>query len=218
MATRETRLQRGRRRGEKLVASLVGQLLDSRMTAGVSQGALSRELGCSQSEQSRFERLRRVDEVSVVRIAAVASLLGLELAASLHPIGDPIRDKGHQALVGRFRALLSLSWQVRAEVPLPLPTDQRSWDLVLRLQDELVGVEAETRIRDVQMLVRHIRQRERDGGVDEILLVLAASRANSELVGELRTALGDGFANHPRVVLTALRAGRQLPGSGVVLI
>jgi transcriptional regulator with XRE-family HTH domain len=184
----------------------------------VSQSALARELGRSQSEVSRFESLNRIDDVSLVRIAELASLLGLELSATLHPSGDAIRDKGHQALISRVRAEMFPSGAVRAEVPFPAPGDPRAWDLVLRADGQLVGVEAETRIRDVQALVRRIRQRERDGGVDEVLLVLSASRANARLVHELRTALGDGYNAPPRTLLNALRAGRRLPGSGVVML
>jgi hypothetical protein len=90
--------------------------------------------------------------------------------------------------------------------------------MVLRLESYLVGVEAETRIRDVQELVRRLRQRERDGGADEILLVLANSAHNRALVEELRAALGDRYATAPKVLLHCLRAGRRLPGSGVILI
>ena len=98
-------------------------------------------------------------------------MLGLELAVALHPVGDPVRDKGHQALLNRFRGQLSTGITVRAEVPLPSPGDPRAWDLVLRLEEVLIGVEAETRVRDLQALVRRIHQRQRDGGVDEIVLV-----------------------------------------------
>jgi transcriptional regulator with XRE-family HTH domain len=218
MATRETRLQRGRRRGRNLAGQLIGQLRERRVTVGVSQRALSRELGSSQSDQSRWENLRNVDAVSLVRIAEVASILGLELHVGLHPMGDPIRDKGHHALIRRFRVELAPAWRVTAEALLPLPGDARSWDLLLRLGQQLVGVEAETRIRDIQALVRRIRQRERDGGVDEIVLVLSDSRANRELVEELRIALGERFATTPRTLLSALRAGRPLPGSGLILV
>lgn len=218
MATRETRVQRGRRRGHRLARQLVSELAGARVVAGVSQSTLARELGRSQSEVSRFESLTRIDGISLVRIAEMASLLGLELSASLHPLGDAIRDKGHQALLSRIRAEISPSSAVRAEVPFPTPGDPRAWDLVLRAQGQLVGVEAETRIRDVQALVRRLHQRARDGGVDEVLLVLAASRTNTRQVHELRTALGDGYATQPRTLLSALRAGRRLPGSGVVLL
>ena len=155
---------------------------------------------------------------SIVDITAAGSVLGLQLGAGLHLYGEPIRDKGHQALIVRFRALLSAAFKVMAEAPLPLRGDPRSWDLLLRLVGQVIGVEAETRIRDIQRLVRHVHQRERDGGVDEIVLVLAATRTNRELLGELLTALGPRYGTPPRALLRALRAGQPLPGSGVILV
>jgi len=193
-------------------------MIETRRIAGVSQELLARQLGRSQSVVSRLERLRDIDRVSLVDVSEIASLLGLEFSAGLHPAGEPIRDKGHQALIGRFRALLSAVFKVMAEVPLPTPGDRRAWDLLLRLPAQLIGVEAETRIRDMQRLVRHVHKRERDGGVDVIVLLLAATRTNRELVDELRVALGPAYSTPPREILRALRTGQPIPGSGVVLL
>jgi len=193
-------------------------MIETRRIAGVSQELLARQLGRSQSVVSRLERLRDIDRVSLVDASEIASLLGLEFSAGLHPAGEPIRDKGHQALIGRFRALLSAVFKVMAEVPLPTPGDRRAWDLLLRLPAQLIGVEAETRIRDMQRLVRHVHKRERDGGVDVIVLLLAATRTNRELVDELRVALGPAYSTPPREILRALRTGQPIPGSGVVLL
>lgn len=217
MATRESPADRGRRRGRQLTARLLDELRTARITGDVSQRTLAGALGWSHSEYWRFES-GRTKTTSAVDIATVASVLGLELSAGLHPLGEAIRDKGHQALIRRFRALLSAAYRVMAEAPLPLPGDRRAWDLLLRLPTQLIGVEAETRIRDMQRLVRHMHERERDGGVDAIVLVLAATRTNRELVDELRTALGPAYSTSPRLLLKCLREGQPLPGSGVVLL
>ena len=93
---------------------------------------------------------------------------------------------------------------------------------LLRLKDvtprHLVGVDIETRIRDIQELVRRTRLRERDGETDAILIVLSDSAVNRRLVDQLRDALGPGYATSPRLILRALRAGERLPGSGVILV
>lgn len=146
----------------------------------------------------------------------MAAVLGLELGANLYPAGEPIRDKGHQALIGRLRAVLGQAWRVTAEVPLPLRGDRRAWDLLLRIPRQLVGVEAETRIRDIQAFVRRIRERELEGGADVIVIVLAESAVNRRLLAQLLEALGPRYATNPRRLLRALRAGQPLPGSGVV--
>jgi hypothetical protein len=62
------------------------------------------------------------------------------------------------------------------------------------------------------------RERERDGGVDGILLVLSASAHNRRVLPGLFEALGPGFAASPRAVLGALRGGRPIPGSAVILL
>lgn len=200
-----------------MTARLLEELRTARVTADISQREVAAALGWSQSEYFRFEN-RRTRATSIVDVSAVASVLGLELGAGLHPIGDAIRDRGHQALIGRLRAELSPAFRVTGDVPLPLLGDPRAWDLLVRLGDQLIGVEAETQIRDIQHLVRHVHQRERDGGVDEIIVLLAASRKNRGLVSEFRLALGDRYAKSPRVLLRALRNGERLPGSGVILL
>jgi len=148
----------------------------------------------------------------------VASVLGLEITVGVHPIGDGLRDKGHEALLKRFAAGIHPSFRKTREVPFPNSFDRRSWDMVLKLDRQLVGVEAETRIRDIQQLVRRVRQRERDGGVDEILIVLANSAHNRTLVADLRSALGDRYSMSPVAVRRALRDGHAVPGSGVILV
>jgi transcriptional regulator with XRE-family HTH domain len=217
MGTRETRRQRGRRRGEQLVRRLIGEIRNAREENGVSQRALAAELDWSQSELNRLEQYR-FPAVSLPRLCELAAVLGLEVSAGLHPDGDAIRDKGQQPLIGRFTGVIGAPYVISREVLLPLPGDRRSWDILLRREDLLVGVEAETRIRDIQALVRRVRERERDGGVDEILIVLSDTAHNRQLVDQLREALGPRYATSPRTLLAALRAGRPLPGSGVILL
>jgi hypothetical protein len=156
--------------------------------------------------------------VSLRRICEIAAVLGLRVAITFHRGGTPLRDAGHQALIGRLVRMLSPSWNVFREGPFPTQGDPRFWDALLRLPVQVVGVEAETRVRDLQALVRRMRERARDGGADCLLLVLSDSAANRAVVDELRTALGPDFATAQSALLSALRAGTPLPGSGVVLM
>jgi hypothetical protein len=114
------------------------------------------------------------------------------------------------------------AWSISDEAPMPIIGDQRAWDKLLRLRHSqppyLVGVDIETRVRDIQALTRRTRLRERDGGVDEILIVLSDSAHNRRLVDDLRQSLGAAYATSPRAILRALRSGERLVGSGVVLI
>jgi transcriptional regulator with XRE-family HTH domain len=196
----------------------VREVASTRTVAGVSQRQVAAELRWSQSAVTRLERAVDPDRISLVDLARVASVLGLELSAQFHLAGEPIRDAGQQALAGRLRSILAPAWKVMAEVLLPNPGDRRSWDLLLRLEAQRVGAELETRVRDVQRLVRHTRERERDGGVDHVLLVLSASAHNRRMLPKLLEALGREFATRPRLILRALREGRPVPGSGVILL
>jgi transcriptional regulator with XRE-family HTH domain len=217
MATRETRVSGGKRRGGQLTARLLSEARQTRTVANLSVRSVARELGWSHARYARFEA-GQLASVSLVDLAKVGAVLGLELSAAFHPVGETIRDAGQQALAARFRAVLSPLWRVTAEVLLPNLGDRRSWDLLLRLAAQLVGVELETRVRDVQWLTRRMRERERDGGADHILLVLSASAHNRRVLPELLEALGTEFATSPRAVLKALREGRPIPGSAVILL
>ena len=176
---------------------------------------MAAEVGWSQARYWRFENH---PDPLLTEITQVASILRLELSAGLHRTGVAIADRGQQALLRRFRSMLSSQIRVMAEVPLPTPGDRRSWDLLLRIDAQLVGVEAETRIRDIQATVRRVRWRERDGGVDEILLVIARTRANRAVVEQLLEALGRRFTTSGRAIRHALAIGTPLPGSGILLI
>jgi transcriptional regulator with XRE-family HTH domain len=195
---------------------LLTELRDARVVADLSARRVAQQLGWSATAYRRFEAGDVV--LSLSDVSMVAAVLGYEMSAKLYPFGSALVDKGHQALIGRFRVVVSEAFKVVAEVPLPNPGDRRSWDLLLRLAHQIVGVEAETRIRDIQRLVRHIRERERDGGADVVLLLLSDTRANRSALPELVQALGPSFETKPRAILHALRAGDKLPGSGVVLL
>lgn len=216
--TRETRVQRGRRRGEDLLRGLIGELRTARELAGVSQRTLASELSWSQSEVNRLDKFR-FESVSLVRLCETGAVLGLDLSASFHPAGDAVRDRGHQKVRGRVVGMVaSPPYAITHEAPFSGLEDIRCRDLLLRLDDFAVGIEIETRVRDVQACVRRIRARERQGGVDEVVVVLADTAHNRRIVTELREALGPRFATDPRQIVAALRGGRPVTGSGVILV
>lgn len=193
----------------------------ARLAESVSQNQLAREVGWSASAIGRLETGQR-DDIGVVEVAELASVLGLEMSIGLHPLGDPLRDKGQLACARRFDDTLSERWHVTDEMLLPGPGERRAWDKLLRLLDEspryLVGVDIESRVWDVQLIVRRTRQRERDGRVDHILIVLADTAHNRRIAQTLRESLGKEYATHPRTILRQLRVGKRLTGSGVILV
>jgi transcriptional regulator with XRE-family HTH domain len=196
---------------------VVRQLREARVTGGLSQKAMARGLGWSQQNYSRFE-LDQLASVTLIDVCVAASVLGLEPTLTFHRIGPALRDKGHEALIGRLLRLLSPAWKVAREVPFPNPGDPRWWDLILRIPDFRLGVEAETRIRDMQALIRRMKERARDGGADALLLVLSDSQHNRGLVSDLRGGLGEDFGERQSVVVQALRSGARLARCGIILI
>ena len=212
---------RGRRRGQMLAARAGTELTTARVEAGLSIVNLAREAGLSKSALSRL-LAGEVSDLGVIQLSEVASVLGFEISLELHPIGDPIRDKGQLAVARRFEALLSEASEQTDEMLLPGAGEQRAWDKLLELSGAdppyRVGVDIETRVRDIQALTRRTRGREREGEVDAILVVLSDSATNRRLVDELRASLGPAYATSPRAIFSALRLGRRLVGSGVVLV
>jgi len=214
---KDARLSRGQVTGARTVAALLSEVKTARHEANLSQDALSKRLGWTQTRYSQFER--NADPISVEDACVVATVLGMTPRFDLHRVEEGLRDQGGQRLIGRFCSLLSPLWIVRREAPFPTLGDLRSWDMLIRLGTSFrAGIEAETRLRELEELVRRIRQRELHGGVDEVLIVLSKSAHNRSHVSALRSALGASYSTLPRELLTALRAGRPLPGSGVILL
>jgi transcriptional regulator with XRE-family HTH domain len=203
------------------VARVLGELRVARTTSGVTHGEIAQALGMARSNITRLEA-GELKDVGVVRLSEIASVLGYEVSVGLHPIGDPVRDKGQLACGRRFELMLSTKWRVTDETLLPGVGEQRAWDKLMRLTDAtppyLVGVDIESRVWDVQAIVRRTRSRERDGHVDEILIVLADTAHNRRIAEELRHSLGPEYSTGVRSIIAALRRGGRLLGSGVVLI
>jgi hypothetical protein len=79
-------------------------------------------------------------------------------------------------------------------------------------------VEAETRLRDVQALLRRLSLKQRDADVDRIALVVADTRHNRHV---LRLAAAEFAAAFPvlgRDALASLRAGSLPTGSSVIVL
>ena len=89
---------------------------------------------------------------------------------------------------------------------------------MLRVGAVRVGVIAETRIRDLQALLRREHQKQADSGVDMLLLLAADTRHNREALSEANASLRSGFPLGTRAVLMALSHGEAPDASGVVVI
>jgi hypothetical protein len=121
-------------------------------------------------------------------------------------------------LIERFRRRVAPTIAWRFEVPIGRAGDPRAWDAVMLIETAEVAVEAETRPRDVQALQRRVALKRRDDpGVSGVVLLLADTRHNRNLLRQQGKALCADFPMAPRGILQALAEGRDPGGSGVVL-
>jgi len=223
MGVKQRRSDAGTERGRRLVASICSDLAGARRNAGLSQAIVAARVGISPSQYSRIER-GLSPNVPIPVVARIAAVLGLDLSVRLYPVGDPIRDAAQLALLERLRVRLhsSLSW--RTEVPLPRPGDPRAWDAVIRgfrtpagSENVRGSVEAETRPRDVQALGRKLALKERDGGADWLILLLAETRSNRAFLAGPGASLRRHFPLESRRAIELLRAGVN-PGQNAVIL
>jgi transcriptional regulator with XRE-family HTH domain len=216
MPVRDTAVDQGARRSRFLRTRLAAELETARLAAGLSYRELARQLGVGHELVAKALRAD-ASALTVDFVARLAAVLGLELGASLHPVGDPVRDKAHLALIRRFRARLSPALTWRSEVPIPIAGDRRSADGVISGAGFEILVEAETRLDDVQALERSIAGKQRDLGIGRVILLVADTRHNREVVLRLEE-LRRLFPIGTRACLTALARGRDPGGDALIIL
>jgi transcriptional regulator with XRE-family HTH domain len=197
---------------------LVGdELRRARGAAGLSQRLVGRASGLSHSTISRIENAA-LPNASVGELARIAAVVGLQLSLRTYPGGDALRDAGQLKLLSKFREHLSASLSWRTEVPLPIKGDRRAWDAVVRGPTFRIGIEAETRIVDAQAIARKVSLKLRDGGVDSMVLLVAATATNRANSAALVSAFDGKSRIDARAILDALSRGTDPGGSGIVLL
>lgn len=149
-------------------------------------------------------------------LVQLATAVGLDPSVRLHPGGDAVRDAAQLGLLHRLRTRLHPALRWRTEVPLPIAGDRRAWDAVIYGDGWTVGVEAETRLRDVQAVLRRTSLKARDGALDDVILLIAGTRGNRAAVKASPDAFG-AFDASQTAALIALGEGRR-PGSAVVIL
>jgi hypothetical protein len=94
--------------------------------------------------------------------------------------------------------------------------DLRAWDVQLDGPGS-IGIDAETRLTDIQALQRRVEAKWRDSGVDRVVLLVASTRHNRRVLREHREALRSTFPADTPEIVAALRQGR-LPGSNGIVV
>jgi hypothetical protein len=216
MGTRERPADRGRRRARDALRRLGQEHRLARVGAGLSLRDVGAASGASHQQLLRFEH-GDLDRVSVPELGAWCSIVGLDLVLRTYPAGDPIRDRAQLALLDRLRARLHASLRWRTEVPLGIQGDLRAWDAEVRGGDWRARVEAETRVTDGQALARRLNLKTRDDPDGHVVLLVSDTRSNRVALRAIRDGMREAFPLDSRVLLAALRAGRD-PGAGGIVI
>jgi transcriptional regulator with XRE-family HTH domain len=217
MGTHQRRTDRGHEQAIRIIGSTGAEVRLARRSAGTSIRTAAASVGMSESMFARVERAE-LRNVTIEQAARACAAVGLKFVGRAYPDGAPVRDVAHIRLLRRLRDQLPAGIAVRTEVPIPIAGDLRAWDLQFRVGIETVGVEAETRLSDLQALDRRIALKVRDSAVTVVVLLLADTTANRRTIAEHREALRSAFPLDSRAVLGALRTGRPPSASGIVVL
>jgi transcriptional regulator with XRE-family HTH domain len=205
----------GLQRADTVVRRVGREARELRLRAGLSQAELARALACSRQWIGDFE-LGRLRVVDLRRATRLFTFLGHKVAVTTYPTGEPLRDAGQLRLLARLNARLAPEWRRFTEAVMPAAGDLRAWDELLR-GPVAIGVEAETRLGDLQATLRSIAGKRRDSGVDRVVLLVADTPANRRLVQRHIGMLRQTFPLDTRSCLAALGAGRD-PGTDALVI
>jgi len=217
MGSRERRVDVGAGAARAILARLAAEIRSARLQAGLSQRSVAAGIGISRSQVSRIERGQTPD-LTIDMAARVCAVLGLAMRVQVFPSGDPLRDAAQVALLERLRVYLHGSFRWLTEVPLPIPGDLRAWDATACNSAARIGIEAETRLRDLQAVERRIALKERDGGMDRVILLVANTRHNRDVA---RTSAGHLRVRFPIPgprALELLGAGVDPGGNALILL
>jgi hypothetical protein len=217
MAGRRRAVVLGETRGRATVALLCRELDEAIRSLGLSYAALGRDVGLSGAQVGRIARGKSPD-LSIAQASTLFAGVGHELSIRAYPTGRPLRDAPQLSLLARLRLMLheALGW--RTEVPVTNESDLRAWDAVIQGAGWRYGVEAETRLRDIQALQRRVALKLRDGDVDGVILVVWRTRTNLAILRSLGAELDTSFPVPGRLALERLGSGRDPSGSAIVVL
>lgn len=217
MVARQRAVHRGTQRGWDLIRLIGREIRLARQQLGLSIATVAHAVGISPSELSRIER-GVAEWASAVVLAQICAVVGLDLSAKAYPGGRPIRDAGHAALLSRFRTRLHPDLRWSTEVPLPNPGDQRAWDAMISGSGWRCAIEAELNPIDGQALLRRLTLKQRDGGVDGVILLLPETRQAREFRREFAPLLATDFPNGSGQALGRLGAGLEPGGNAIITL
>jgi transcriptional regulator with XRE-family HTH domain len=217
MVAKQRAVDRGTERGLRLIRTIGAEIRLARQRLGLSLHSVAAAVGISGPELSRIERAK-AEWVSLLSLARLCSVVGLDLTARAYPGGSAVRDARHGRLLVRFHGLIQASLSGADEVPFPNPGDQRAWDAMIRGDGWRYGVEAELNPIDGQALLRRLNLKQRDGMVDGVILLLPGTRQVRLFRREFAEQLASKFPVRQAIALRRLAAGQDPGGSTIVTL
>jgi hypothetical protein len=214
--TRERLRTIGERQAAAIRLRLAEDARTLRVSSGVSRQALASTAGVSRDWLADLER-GRLRTVDLGRAAVVFACLGQKLNLKAYPNGNGLRDAAQLRLLDRFNARLHPRWRRVTEAVMPIPGDMRAWDELL-IGPVRIGVEAETRLVDLEAIDRRMAGKQRDSGVQRRVLLGADTRWNREVVRSHIAALRQTYPLDTRATLAALAGGHDPGANGLVLL
>jgi len=211
--------EHGSRLGERFLRDIGAEFREARIALGLSQAHVASACRIPRVRYCQIEA-GSVRTLSIIEVARIAAVLGLDPMIRLYPGGVPIRDQAHAERLRRLLGAIRPPLTFGTEVPLPpIPgrREMRAWDAMLFGHGERTAVELEMRLRDSQAAERRISLKRRDDPTEHFLLAIADTRNNRRVL----TTLGDRIADLSRVktakAFAAVAAGAH-PPSGYCFI
>ncbi len=220
-------------RRRALRRSLGGQLLRTRLEAGLSIGDVGRAVDLDPSHLSRVESGDR--DLSIASLVAVAAVLGHDASIRLFPSSGPrVRDHIQVRMIEALLAVADPRWEARLEVPVYDPV-HGVIDVVLRdrLTSDVVAGEAHSGLHSVDAQIRWAVQKAdalpsaagwpwadvREQPVVGRLLLLRSTTATRDLVRSLPETFRAAYPSrteHAWAALTSAEA--RWPGAAILWV
>jgi transcriptional regulator with XRE-family HTH domain len=216
MPTRERLAALGTAHGTWLVRQLGDELRNARLAAGLSQLSVASAARLSQGSVSRLEHAKP-PHPDIVEALRVARVVGLELSVRCFPAAGQLRDVAHVGLIHRLLKRIPPDISRQLEAPVRRG-DLRAWDVLLQVGGVRIGVIAETRIRDLQALLRREKRKQMDGNIDRLLLLVADTKHNRATLEEASSLLLLEFPLATRAMLTRLSRSKAPSANGIVVL
>lgn len=200
---------------------LAEELRELRLGLNVSQAAVARVVGVSQSVISDLERGEPTVGLGVRRRAAIA--LGADLRVAVYPGAAPmIHDAAHARIIERLLKGRHRRWRANVEARVPGP-GRSSTDVRLSDARTIVLIEVETHVRRWEAIVRRsfenrdrVREAAPPGTSAFVVLCLPPTRHHRQLVAQLDEYVRAAFPTPPDQVRRAFEEGIDWPGDGIL--